>query len=60
MSDENKKLAINIALVTAAFGPLFKAAAAFLSVIQKLIIFIPRLYAVIMGPVGIVAALAAL
>jgi hypothetical protein len=60
MSDENKKLAINIALVTAAFGPLFKAAAAFLSVVQKLIIFIPRLYAVIMGPVGIVAALAAL
>ena len=60
MTDENKKLAINIALVTAAFGPLFKAAAAFLSVIQKLIIFIPRLYAVIMGPVGIVAALAAL
>jgi hypothetical protein len=60
MSDENKKLAINIALVTAAFGPLFKAAAAFLSVVQKLIIFIPRLYAVIMGPVGIVAALVAL
>jgi hypothetical protein len=60
MSDENKKLAINIALVTAALGPLIKALASLSTLIKNLIIFIPRLYAVLMGPVGLIAGFVAL
>jgi hypothetical protein len=60
MSDENKKLAINIALVTAALGPLIKALASLSTLIKNLIIFIPKLYAVLMGPVGLIAGFVAL
>jgi hypothetical protein len=60
MSDENKTLAINIALVTAALGPLIKALASLSTLIKNLIIFIPRLYAVLMGPVGLIAGFVAL
>jgi hypothetical protein len=60
MSDENKKLAINIALVTAALGPLIKALASLSTLIKNLIIFIPKLYAIITGPLGIAAAFTAL
>ena len=56
MSDENKKLAINIALVTAALGPLIKALASLSTLLKNLIIFIPKLYALITGPLGIAAA----
>jgi len=60
MSTENKKLAINIALITAAFGPLFKAAAAFLNVIKNLSIFIPKLLKFITGPVGLIVGFTAM
>ena len=60
MSDENKKLAINIALVTAALGPLIKALASLSTLLKNLIIFIPKLYALITGPLGIATAFAAL
>ena len=60
MSDENKKLAINIALVTAALGPLIKALGALSTLIKNLIIFIPRLYATLMGPLGLIAGFTAL
>jgi len=60
MSTENKKLAINIALVTAAFGPLFKAAAAFLNVIKNLSIFIPKLLKFITGPIGLIVGFTAM
>ena len=43
MSDENKKLAINIALVTAALGPLIKALASLSTLLKNLIIFIPKI-----------------
>jgi len=60
MSTENKKLAINIALITAAFGPLFKAAAAFLNVIKNLSIFIPKLLKFITGPIGLIVGFTAM
>jgi len=60
MSDENKKLAINIALVTAALGPVIKALGSLSTLIKNLIIFIPKLYAVIMGPVGLIVGFTAL
>lgn len=60
MSDENKKLAINIALVTAALGPLIRALGALSTLIKNLIIFIPRLYAALMGPLGLIAGFTAL
>lgn len=60
MSTENKKLAINIALVTAALGPLFKALAAFLDVIKNLTIFIPKLLKFITGPIGLIVGFTAM
>ena len=60
MSSENKKLAINIALVTAALGPVIKALASFSTLLKNLIIFIPKLYAALTGPLGIAAAFTAL
>ena len=60
MSTENKKLAINIALITAALGPVFKALAAFLSVIKNLSIFIPKLLKFITGPIGLIVGFTAM
>lgn len=60
MTQENREWTITIGLITLALGPVLKALAAFFSVIDKLFLWIPKLTKVILGPVGLIAALSAL
>ena len=57
MTQENREWVIQIGLIGALFGPVLKALAAFLSVIEKLTLWIPKLTKAILGPIGIIAAL---
>ena len=56
LSDEDRKLIIEIGLVTLALGPLLKAISAFLSIIKNLVIFVPKLVKAITGTIGLIAA----
>ena len=60
MTQENREWTITIGLITLALGPVLKALAALLNVIDKLFLWIPKLTKVILSPVGLIAALSAL
>lgn len=56
MSDENKKLLIDIGLTTAVIGPFITGLASLSTLLKNLIVFIPRLVKFLTGPLGLAAA----
>ena len=56
MSDENKKLLIDVGLLTAVIGPFITGLASLSTLLKNLITFLPKLIKLITGPLGLAVA----